>query len=94
MLVKIPFNQIQVNVVAFEGAEIIFPYGSKWYRMKWNNVPARFKQLYALKLRLEGVRVPDALEQYVVGNIDVSDLDIELDLAKAEEVDENYPLRR
>ena len=94
MLVKVPFNQIQVNMVAFEGAEVIFPYGDKWFRMKWDDVPTRFKQLYVLKLRLEGVRVPDALEQYVVGGIDVSDLDIELDLTKAEEVDENYPLKR
>jgi len=94
MLVKVPFNQIQVNAVAFEGAEIVFPYENKWFRMKWGNVPVRFKQLYVLKLRLEGVRVPDALQQYVVDNMNVSDLNVELDLDKAEEVDENYPLSR
>lgn len=93
MLVKIPFSQIQVNMVAFEGAEVVFPYGDKWFRMEWAKVPDRFKQLYVLKLRLNGVRVPDALEQYIVDNMSVSDLDIELDLEEAEEVDEDYPVR-
>ena len=93
MLIKVPFNQIQVNVVAFEGAEVIFPYENKWFRMKWDDVPTKFKQLYVLKLRLEGVRVPDALQQYIIDTIDVSDLNIELDLDKAEQVDESYPVR-
>ena len=93
MQVKVPFNQIQVNLVAFEGAEIVFPYESKWFRMGWNDVPDRFKQLYVLKLRLEGVKVPNALEQYIVNDVDVSDLSIELDLGKAEEVNEDYPIR-
>ena len=93
MQVKVPFNQIQVNMVAFEGAEVIFPYGDKWFRIKWDDVPTRFKQLYVLKLRLGGVRVPDALQQYIVDNIDVADLSIELDLDKAEEIDESYPVR-
>jgi len=89
----VPFNQIQVNMVAFEGAEVVFPYGDKWFRMKWDDVPTRFKQLYVLKLRFEGVRVPDALGQYILNNIDIDNLDIELDLSKAEQIDENYPIR-
>jgi|GEM_PF-6465839 len=93
MQVKVPFNQIQVNLVAFEGAEIVFPYKSKWFKMRWNNVPDRFKQLYVLKLRLEGVKVPNALKQYIVNDIVIGDLSIELDLDKAEEIDENYPIR-
>jgi len=86
-MITISFNKIYVNTVAFEGAEIIFSYGDKWYRMKWDNVPDRFKQLYVLYLRLQGIEVPSSLQDYIVSTLNVEDLQIELDLSLAEEME-------
>jgi len=88
----VPFHTIQVNAVAFEGPEVVFPYEGKWYRMDWADVPDRFKQLYVVSLRLQGISVPSALQEYIVDTIDVATLDIDFDLTKAQEVDEEYPV--
>lgn len=85
------FNKIIVN--ERNGVkEIIFRHNNKWYRMDWSDVPEKFKILYVFELRLHGYSVPDDLIEYQVDTIDASNLDIELDISKAEEISETYPL--
>lgn len=91
MIAKIPFNLIKVNSV--DGRlEVVFPYGSDFYRCDWEDVPDRFKELYVLFLRLSGCSVPEYFEDYVVDIIDVEDLDIEFDLDKCGSVPLTYPV--
>ena len=49
MIVRIPFNLIRVNQ-GREGLEVVFPYGEDWYRLDWEKVPDRFKELYRRSL--------------------------------------------
>jgi len=88
MLATIPFHRIFVNVRLGE-REIIFQYGKKWFKMKWSDVPEKFKVLYAAKLKLERGNIPDDLKPYERSEISVGDINIELNLDKAEEVKEN-----
>ena len=90
-MAKVPFTAMRVNVTP-EGREVIFPYGPSWYRLKWADVPERFKVLYVAKLRLNGYDVPDDLKPYERDSVTLDDLTVEVDLTKAEEVTGEYPL--
>lgn len=91
-MVTVKFYQISVNLTD-AAREIIFPYEGKWYRMDWENVPDKFKQLYVAYCKLNGVEIPDFLKPYDIGTFDISTTDIELDLTLAEEIPETYPSR-
>ena len=89
MLVK--YNTIQVNKTA-SGYEIIFPVGSRWYRLSWDLVPDRFKQLYVVDLKLRGVSVPDFLASYNTDPVEIGDATVDIDLSLCDEVPEDYPV--
>lgn len=91
LLVKIPFNLIRLNEVAGE-KEVIFPYGNGWYKLSWENTPERFKELYVVWLKLQGMEIPDYLKDYEKDTIDIKDVDIEIDLSKCEKIPAEYPL--
>jgi len=90
-MVEIPFHRILVNS-GREGLEIVFPYMGKWYRMKWEDVPEKFKILYVARLKLMGVTLPSYLKQYERVQVNVEELNITLDLTKAEEVKEEVTM--
>ena len=91
MIVKIPFNLINVNQSG-ENLEIVFPCNDKWYRMDWDKVPEKFKILYVATLKLQGLEIPEHLRKYEKDTIDVSDVNVEIDLSQCEEIPEEYPL--
>jgi len=92
MEVKVPFNKIQVSL-AKDRRVILFPYGDEWYEMEWDKVPGRFKELYVLKLKLSGVRIPEDLKEFEKDWIEVSEVEVKLDLSKARAINElNEPL--
>ena len=91
MKIKVPFNLIRVNE-GREGLEIVFPYGNDFYRMKWDKVPDRFKELYVVWLKLQGMTIPEWLKEYEKDTIDVSDVSVEIDLDNCEKIPETYPL--
>ena len=91
IVVKVRFNLIQVNEIG-ESREVVFPYEGRWFRMDWNKVLERFKVLYVAMLKLQGLEVPEDLKEYERDTIDVSDIDIEIDLNQCEEIPEMYPL--
>ena len=84
MKVRIPFPRIFVNQVR-DKLEIVFPYRDKWYRLDWEKVPNKFKELYIAKLRLNGFPIPDRLKEYSISVINIEDLEIEIDLDECEE---------
>ena len=90
-MVEIPFYSINVNS-GREGLEIVFNYNRKWYRLKWDKVPEKFKTLYVATLKLQGLKIPDYLKKYEKDIVNVSDLSIEIDLNECEEIPETYPL--
>jgi len=90
-MVKVPFHLIRVNTS--EGSlEIIFPYGNKWWKLDWDKVPDRFKHLYVVYLKLQGIEIPDHLKEYQVNTLSMDNIDISIDLDKCVQVPENYPL--
>jgi len=91
MVVKIPFNLMSVNQ-GREGLEVIFRYGNAWYKLPWDEVPDRYKELYVVYLKLSGIEVPEWLRTYDVDTVDISAIDIEIDLNKCIEIPENYPI--
>jgi len=91
MIVKIPFNRIHVNQ-GRNGLEIVFRYDKNWYRMDWDKVPEKFKILYVATLKLQGLEIPEHLRKYEKDTIDVSDVNVEIDLSQCEEIPEEYPL--
>jgi len=90
-MAKVSFPLIRLNETP-TGREIVFPYGNDWYRMPWEDVPDRYKQLYAAYLKLQGIEIPDWLAPYDVGTIDLTTTDVEIDLSKCTQVPEDYPL--
>ena len=91
-MAKVNFSLIRINETP-NGREIVFPYGKEWYKMSWEDAPERYKQLYVAYLKLQGIPIPDWLTSYdVVGTIDMSSIDVEIDLNKCVEIPENYPL--
>ena len=91
MKAKIPFNRITLNKVR-DRLEIVFPYGDDFYRLEWEKVPNRFKELYVVWLKLQNKPIPDYLESYIKDTVDVSDVNIEIDLDECEKIPETYPL--
>ena len=91
MIVKVKFHLIRINTVASK-LEIVFPYGEKWYRMDWENVPDKYKTLYTAYIKMLGREVPDYLKDYEKTTIELDNLEIELELDLAEEVPPTYPL--
>ena len=91
-MVKINFHQIENNE-AFGEREIVFPVQGKWFRMKWNNVPEKYKQLYVVYLKLQGIPIPAWLKKYETKITSVDDTTIEIDLTKCEEITKEYPIR-
>ena len=85
MKVKIPFNLIRINQVR-ESLEVVFPYGNDFYSLKWDFVPDKFKELYVVWLRLNGYKVPDWLKEYEKKVVDVSDVNIEIELNKCKKL--------
>ncbi len=92
-MARVRFFAIRVNETR-EGREIVFPYGQEreWYRMSWEDVPERYKQLYVAYLKLSGIEIPDWLKPYDTGTIDLTSADVEIDLSKCTQVPESYPL--
>ena len=90
-VVKIPFHLIHVNS-GRSGLEIIFPHNRKWYRLEWSKTPEKFKILYVAMLKLQGIEIPEHLKQYERNTIDLSEIEIEIDLNECEEIPEAYPL--
>ena len=90
-MAKVSFSLIRINETP-NGREVVFPYGKNWYKMSWEDVPDRYKQLYVAHLKLQGASVPDWLTPYDVGTINLMTTDIEIDLSKCIEIPENYPL--
>ena len=90
MIVKIPFNLIKINKTR-ESLEIVFPYGNDFYRLDWDKVPDKFKELYVVWLKLNGYKVPEWLKDYE-REIVVSDVSIEIELNECEKIAETYPL--
>ena len=90
MIVKIPFNLIKINKTR-ESLEIVFPYGNDFYRLDWDKVPNKFKELYVVWLKLNGYKVPEWLKDYE-REIVVSDVSIEIELNECEKIAETYPL--
>lgn len=91
-MVDIPFHLIQVNETR-EGREIIFPYGTDWYRCPWEKVPSRFKRLYVVKLKLMGYKIPDYLKDYETETITVSNVNVSIDLDNCKIIPSEYPVR-
>ena len=91
MKVKIPFNRIHVNQ-SVEGLEVIFDYNGEWYQLDWNRVPEKFKILYVAMLKLQGLEIPEHLKEYERDTIDISDINIEIELDECEKIPETYPL--
>jgi len=89
MLIK--YSVIQVNRTS-EGYEIVFPCNGKWYRLSWDLVPERFKQLYVVDLKLQGISVPDFLAPYNVDPVEIGDTTVDIDLSLCDEVPEDYPV--
>jgi len=87
MKVKVPFNRIQVSLVRDQQV-ILFPYGDEWYEMRWDEVPDRFKELYVLRLKLSGIRIPEELKEFERNWIEVREVKVELDLSKAQIINE------
>jgi len=89
--VNMPFNVIRINEI--EGnREIVFPYGNDFYRMEWDKVPSRFKELYVVWLKLQGMTVPEWLKNYEKDTVDVSDVSVEIELDECEKIPATYPL--
>lgn len=91
MKVNIQFNVIRINETR-EGLEIVFPYENKWYRLDWDKVPERFKILYVVYLKLQGIEIPDYLTEFNRDTIDISNTLIEIDLDNCIEIPVEYPL--
>jgi len=90
--IEVKYHQIQVNVKANGEREIVFPYGGKWYRMNWSDVPDTFKEMYVADLKLHGYSIPDDLIAWDEEFPHIGDAVVFLDLTKAEEVGEGYPM--
>jgi len=86
MKVKIPFNVIQINLTKEKTLEVVFFHGGKFYAMPWNEVPEKFKILHVAKLKLLGCSIPDFLKSYIKDVVDLSDVNIEMDLSKCKVV--------
>ena len=91
MKVKVPFNLISINETP-RGREIVFVYGNDFYRMDWDKVSDRFKELYVVWLKLQGKEIPEWLEECEKDTIDVSDVSVEIDLDECEKIPATYPL--
>jgi len=84
---KIEFRICQHNVTP-EGEEVIFSYNGKWYRIKAEDMPATYHELRKLKLWLEEGKLFDSLAYVDLSKPAI----VEVDLDKAEEIAESYPL--
>jgi len=91
MKVKIPFNRIHVNQ-GREGLEVVFYHDKSWYRLDWKKAPEKFKILYVAMLKLQGFEIPKHLKEYERDTIDISDIDIEMELNECEKIPRTYPL--
>ena len=91
MKVSVPFYRMYVNQ-GRDGLEIVFNYGKNWYRVDWNRVPDKFKILYVAMLKLQGLEIPEHLKKYERDTIDISDMNIEIELDECEKIPETYPL--
>jgi len=89
--VKIPFNRLYVNQ-GRDGLEVVFHYDKNWYRLSWSKVPEKFKILYVAMLKLQGLEIPEHLKKYERDTIDISDMNIEIELDECEKIPETYPL--
>ena len=87
MRVGIPFWVIQYNVTD-TGAELVFPYEGKFYRLDTNKAPSEFWKYRKLLLWLTEGRTEN--EQITVDLSDKPNVWIELD--DCEEIPESYPL--
>ena len=90
-MAKIKFSLIQINE-GRDGREIIFPYDKDWYALDWEKVPDRFKELYVLYLRLQGLEIPDYLKAFQKDSLQVKNLDIQIDLDVCRKISEMYPI--
>ncbi|HDD44012.1 MAG TPA: hypothetical protein ENG63_04020 [Candidatus Desulfofervidus auxilii] len=91
MVVKVLFNLINVNQRE-KKLEIVFPYGKDWYKLDWEKVPEKFKILYVAALKLQGYKVPDYLKEFERDIIEISDVNIEIELDECEKIAFEYPL--
>ena len=91
MKIRIPFSRIHVNQ-GREGLEVVFRYDKNWYRLYWDKAPEKFKVLYVAMLKLQGLEIPEHLKEYERDTIDISDINIEIELEECEKIPESYPL--
>jgi len=91
MKVNVPFNVIRINETP-NGKEVVFSYGEDFYRMEWDKVPDRFKELYVVWLKLQGMTIPEWLKDYERDTVDVSDVSVEIELDECEKIPATYPL--
>jgi len=86
-VVDVEFSMCQYNS-APDGDEVIFPYNGKWYRIKAEDMPSEYFKYRMLKLWLDNGQCFD-----IVLDVDLSKpCTIKVDLDKAEEIPESYPL--
>jgi len=91
-VISVPFHRVHLNLRPDSSPEVVFRHGNVWYRVEWSKVPDRFKELCALKLRLEGRSLPEWLEGALGDKVDVRSFEIEFDESVCEFIPENYPL--
>ena len=91
VVVNVKFRDIRVNTTP-SGREIVFRYGDQWFRMGWENVPDRFKELYVAYLKLMGFGVPEDLSEFDRETYDIGDGSVEIDIDKAIKIHEIYPI--
>ena len=84
-IARINFKNISVTFNEYQRI-IQFKYRDKNYTMKFEDTPQKFKDLYLVKLVLNGNAIPTDLENLVKDstniNIKLNDLNINLDLTK------------
>jgi hypothetical protein len=84
-IARVNFKNISVTFNEYQRI-IQFKYRDKNYTMKFEDTPQKFKDLYLVKLVLNGNAIPTDLENLVKDstniNIKLNDLNINLDLTK------------
>ena len=88
-MIYIEFHNIRINTVA-DSLEVIFAHDGQWYKMEWDSVPDKLKQLYSVYLRLQGL--PDDVTGYAQSEVCVGNTVIEIDLSKCSPIPHEYPI--
>lgn len=91
MLMEVRFRDIRVNTTP-SGREIVFRYGDQWFKMDWESVPDRFKELYVAYLKLIGADIPDDLSKFDKDVYNIGDATVEIDIEQVEKIPEGYPI--